>query len=100
MNEIAAISEPVLLIDDLFGINIPKKFYEDFDFDVWGLDQEEFTDLKNTESPEYWDTWDELLEAARNRHSSGLVFRLYMHEGALWAIPDDFDEEDFLKHFP
>lgn len=54
-----------LLLSDANGIYIPKRFYENFDFEKWNLSKEEYQDLENEHCEHYWDLWNELLKEAK-----------------------------------
>ena len=53
-----------LLIDCNQGINIPKKFYNNFDFKDWHIIKENYSCLSNNENESYWDVWAKLLDEA------------------------------------
>ena len=95
-----------LLITDRNGIYIPKIFYDNFDFEVWGLDKEDYEDLADPESESYWDSWNDLCSSSEKQDEEGRgVFRLEMEgdlfarmyiEGEVELITKESDEE-FLK---
>lgn len=77
-----------LLIDEAAGIYIPKNFYTNFNFRLWGLSKEAFRDLSNTENQLYWDAWDEALAQAKYLDDDGHTWTLYQ-DGSLFAVRDD-----------
>ena len=82
-----------LLIDESNGIYIPRKFYENFDLNKWGIDINQFTELKDVENEHYWDAWDELIQHAKYVDSNGITWRLYQ-DGDLFAITEKFIQAD------
>ena len=79
----------MLLIDELHGINIPVKFYKEFDFVQWGLNKDDYAGIASNDMPEYWDAWQELLTTAQHTDKDGVVWRLYQ-DGDVWAERADF----------
>jgi hypothetical protein len=82
-----------LLIDDLWGINIPKRFKDDFEFPQWEIDEDDYQELKDNDNPHYWDAWETLLSKARHRDQDGKIWTLEHNEG-LWAIREDHEWEN------
>jgi len=78
-----------LLIDENNGISIPQTFYENFDLNKWGIDRNQFTELRDVENEHYWDAWDALLKYARYVDTEGNVWQLYQN-GDLFAITEEF----------
>ncbi len=62
--EITAIHSDIL-IPGSWGIYIPLRFYEHFDFKKWHLCKDDYKDLKEPGSETYWDTWDSLMGCAQ-----------------------------------
>lgn len=90
-----------LLMDSARGTTIPSAFYNDFDFEAWGLDKSKYSELESEENENYWDAWVELLETAsyKFKDDSGLSYILWQ-DGDLWAIcPElmtDIEYENFF----
>lgn len=73
-----------LLIGDGVGIYIPAKFYKDFNLEGWHIKPEDFKELENVDSLEYWQAWDDLLNDAYYLDENGL-WRLEQDDGSLFA---------------
>lgn len=87
-----------LLISDSYGIYIPKRFYEVFDVENWGLDPAKYTELKDPEGMGYWETWQEVLDTACFKIGD-LKYTLWQ-SGDLWAIcPDLMTNLEYFEFF-
>lgn len=67
------------LIDGSRGIYIPNSFYKNFDFSVWGLNKNDFSELSDVENEHYWDAWDDVLDKAKYKDG----------DGNLWVLDQD-----------
>ncbi len=84
-----------LLLDGAHGIYIPNKFYNNFDFKVWGLDQAEYAELANIDNENYWDAWDDLIAKAVYTDPDGRAWGLEMDDGNLFAWTECGHTEGF-----
>ena len=75
------------LISSGYGIYIPQMFFEQEDFEKWGLAKEEFQELADPEHEHYWEAWEELLHNAEYIDKNGVRWFLE-HDEDLWATPD------------
>lgn len=79
--------ERICIIDGAAGIYVPMRFYEDFDFDSWGLDPNDYRGCSHPDNEDYWDDWDRLLVNAQHQNKDGEVWRLEQ-DGDLFAVKD------------
>lgn len=69
-----------VLVDGLYGINVPLRFAQNYDLNQWGISQEnQQILLDGHDHPEYWEVWNEVLETARFE-KNGKEFRLYQDD--------------------
>lgn len=80
------------LIDELWGMNLPARFYESFHFESWGLKQEDYPELIDQYKEGYLEAWDDLLSKAKHRDEHGKMWTLHNCDG-LWAVREDHDWE-------
>lgn len=78
----------VLLIDEVSGIHIPKKFYENFDLSMWNLQASDYLCLSSPEHSDYWEAWHDVLQCAKLQDEEGRTWTLYQ-DGSLYAIRNE-----------
>ena len=94
MDDEVNLENAILLISDSYGVYIPQKFAEWFEFDELGLSEAFRSDYEAIQTePDiswYWDAWDAILDNAiltgQHEHNKGKKYRLHQ-DGDLWAIP-------------
>ena len=80
--------ERTLLVDGLYGSNIPLRFAQNYDLDKWGVDSvDQQILLAGPDHPDYWETWEVVLETARFEQDKK-EYRLYQNYD-LFAEPND-----------
>jgi hypothetical protein len=82
-----------ILLDEARGIYIPQAFYENFDFSIWNLKIEDYSELRDPDLDGYWEAWDELLRNAEYHDDNGYVWRL-RQDGSLFALRNDHNYEE------
>lgn len=70
-----------LMVDGSYGIYVPKRFYDNVEFSVWGLNKDDFRELNDPDNQHYWDAWDLLLDQAKMVSDRGIEYRLEMDDG-------------------
>ncbi len=75
----------VLLIDGFWGTNLPATFFDIFDLPSWGLDTNDYLALRDADTPDYWDAWDEVMQHAVYVDKDGVRWRLEQ-DGDLFAV--------------
>lgn len=82
--------EPFILIEDNYGIYIPKYFanaFEDRKSRVQDIDDETWKILeKGPDHPEYWEAWSDIEQNAVVTNIEGIRYFIYM-DGDCWLIP-------------
>lgn len=82
-----------LMIDEVWGVNIPARFYENFEFKEWGLNHDDYVNLADQYQENYWEAWEDLLVKATHVDEHGKIWQLEESEG-LWAVREDHDSEE------
>lgn len=92
--------EPIILLNDSYGIYIPQKFAQFFNhpenFFNYKKVNEDLNFLASEDSYEnsdYWDIWEEILNLAAML-IDGHKYSLYQ-DGDLFAIPEGFNFDNF-----
>lgn len=86
--------ERTLLVDGLYGTNVPLRFANNHDLDQWGVDQvDQQILLAGPEHPDYWETWDTVLDTA-SFEQDGKTYRLYQDNDDLFAEEVAQDKEE------
>ena len=95
-----------LLIDDGFGVYIPQKFAEDYQFipntgnpksQYWhGVKAEDLEILRvGPDDDWYWESWTTVLDGAWIE-VNGVKWTLFQ-DGDLWAVSEEMTEEDWSE---
>lgn len=88
----------VLLLSDARGVYIPRDFAQGFDFEKWGVSEEDATILAQGPDHEwYWETWENVLNTA-DFELEGWTYRLHQ-DGNLWAYCDDLMSDEEYENF-
>jgi len=82
------VKNPELLIDSHHGIYIPKLFYDNFDFEQFGLKKSDYSDLNNPDNEYYWETWDDLLNNAETKEG-----HILQQDQDLWLTEKNYEFE-------
>ena len=96
--------EPILWLSDSRGQFIPRDFatsFKDRDKDVSGVTADDWATLeKGPDEPDYWETWDDVINAAVVT-CDGIAYRLET-AGDLWLIPEgmEWSEETDWWYWP
>jgi len=75
------------LYDSHHGQYIPQLFYREQDFEKFGLDKEDYSELDNPDDEYYWDTWERLLMNSLYVGENGVEYQLEYLENDLCLIP-------------
>ncbi len=82
----------ICLVDDLHGIYVPQTFAEQIsgigpeNVQAWGISPEDNrTLLSGPETPDYWETWDDILRDAKRTIADGSIYHL-QQSGHLFAV--------------
>lgn len=83
-----------LLLHSDWGIYLPKRFAEKFDFAEYGVSEgHKSILLEGPENEFYWETWGDVLREAEYHNKEGKWY-LYQ-DGDLFRIHEDFDVENW-----
>lgn len=94
--------DTVLLLSDARGIYIPCDFaraFIDRAKSVANVTAEQWAILDaGPEHPEYWETWDEVLNYAVVTDANGVKYLLFQ-DGNLWLVPRGMEWDDSIEGF-
>lgn len=93
-----------LLVDCSLGVNIPKRFATNFNFECvdgegWhGVTKAQIGILKDADHDDYWDVWHDVLNSAFYIDKDGNKWYLYQ-DGDLFALCYDTMTKEEKRNF-
>ena len=90
----------VCLVDSARGSYVPQAFIELYDKAAWHVSSADAEILRaGPDHPDYWDTWDNVLNCAHYVAHDGRTFTLYQ-DGDLFAVAiDAMTDAEYLEFF-
>jgi hypothetical protein len=85
--------KPELILHVNSVMDLPKVFYDTFDFEQLGLNKNDYSELSDTENEMYCKTWDKVLQNAKTKDGR----KLYNKEGGLFLVGENFQTNEYAK---
>ena len=88
------------LINSAHGMYVPQTFIRLYRAAAWGIENSDAEILRaGPDHPDYWDTWDNVLNCAHYVAHDGRTFTLYQ-DGDLFAVAyDALTDEEYREFF-